>query len=107
MTGAGGGGVGAGTRCTGFGQGSARAAVETGLALLAVGSLDVALTVQTHSWRTEGRSNGQGFCILALTEEVGLVGSSALTTLYVNLRLVTGKPLHLYAVWMFSDWCCK
>lgn len=49
MTGAGGAGVGAGTRCTGFGRGTPRAAVETRLALLTVGSLGVALTVQTHS----------------------------------------------------------
>lgn len=49
VTGAGGGGVGAGTRCTGFGQGSSRAAVESRLTLLTVGSLGVALTVQAHS----------------------------------------------------------
>lgn len=49
MTGAGGGGVGAWARCTGVGQGSSRAAVETRLTLLTVGSLGVALTVQTHS----------------------------------------------------------
>lgn len=49
LTGAGGGGVGAGTWCTGFGQGSSRAAVETRLTLLTVESLGVALTVQTHS----------------------------------------------------------
>lgn len=49
VTGAGGGGVGAGTRCAGFSQGSAGAAVGTRLALLAVGSLGVTLAVQTHS----------------------------------------------------------
>lgn len=49
VTGAGGGGVGAGTRSTDFGQGSSRAAVETRFTLLTVGSLGVALTVQTHS----------------------------------------------------------
>lgn len=48
-TGAGRGGVGAGTRSAGLGQGGPGATVETGLALLAVGSLDVALAVQTHS----------------------------------------------------------
>lgn len=57
VAGAGGGGVGAGTRCTGFGRGSSGAAVETGLTLLTVGSLGVALTVKTHSWRTEQRSH--------------------------------------------------
>ena len=57
MTGAGGAGVGAGTRCTGFGQGGSRAAVETGLTLLTVGALRVALTIQTHSWRTEQMSH--------------------------------------------------
>lgn len=57
VTGAGGGGVGAGTRCTGFGQGSSRAAVESRLTLITVGSLGVALTVQAHSWRTEQRSH--------------------------------------------------
>lgn len=57
MTGAGGGGVGAGTWCTGFDWGTSRAAIETRLALLTVGSLGVALTVQTHSWRTEQRSH--------------------------------------------------
>lgn len=49
VAGAVGGGVGAGTRCTGFGPGGSRSAVGTGLTLLTVGSMGVALTVQTHS----------------------------------------------------------
>lgn len=57
VTGASGGGVGAGTWCTGFHQGSSRAAVETRLTLLTVGSLGVTLTVQTHSWKTKQRSH--------------------------------------------------
>lgn len=47
----------AGTRCTGFGESGSRAAVETRLTLLTVGSLCVALTVQTHSWRTKKMSH--------------------------------------------------
>lgn len=57
MTGAGGGGVGAGTRRAGFGQRGSGATVETGFTLLTVGSLGVAFTVQTHSWSTEQRSH--------------------------------------------------
>lgn len=62
VTGAGGAGVGTGARCTGVRQGGARAAVVTRLALLAVGSLGVALTVQTHSWGTE-HSRDRGFLL--------------------------------------------
>lgn len=49
VTGARGGGAGAGTRCAGLGQSSSRAAVETWLTVLTVGSLGVALADQTHS----------------------------------------------------------
>lgn len=57
VTGASGGGVGAGTWCTGFVQGSSRAAVETRLTLLTVGSLGVTVTVHTQSWKTKQRSH--------------------------------------------------
>lgn len=49
MTGASGGGVGAGAGDTGIGGGSTRAAVESGHAFLTVGSLSVALAVQTDA----------------------------------------------------------
>lgn len=49
MTSASGGRVGAGAWDTGFGQGSATAAVMIWLALLAIRPLGVALTVQTHT----------------------------------------------------------
>lgn len=49
VTGAIGGGVGAGTRSTGFSQGGTRTAVETGLTLLTLGALGVPLTVQAAS----------------------------------------------------------
>lgn len=49
VTGAGGGGVGARTQCTGLGQGGTGGPVGTGLTLLTVQSLRVALTVQTPS----------------------------------------------------------
>lgn len=49
MTGARGGGVGAGARHTGFGQGCSGATVKTRLAVFTVGSLGVAFAVQTHS----------------------------------------------------------
>lgn len=57
MTGAGGGGVGARTRRTGFGQRGSRATPETRFTLLTVGSVCVVLTVQARSWSTEQRSH--------------------------------------------------
>lgn len=97
MTGAGGGGVGAGTRCTGFGQGSSRAAVETRFTLLTVRSLGVAFTVQTHSWRTEQRSHDwrgiSWICTLQSTAKREIS------------RSVTAKSILQYGVFEFLDWC--
>lgn len=96
VTGACGGGVGAGTWCTGFGQGASKAAVEARLTLLTVGSLGVALTIQTHSCRTE-QSSHDYMAFLELHASVKRKCEMWLYNshyLFINPRLATAKPSH-------------
>lgn len=75
VTGASGGGVGAGTWCTGFGQGRARAAVESRLALLTVGPLGVSLTVQAHSWKADQHMTSSFIILLPLESEIACLNT--------------------------------